>query len=364
MYKNISIITIATICLFGQAFSYQEDIPFERYLEYIQTTSKFWSHLSPVQIELSYNTIADKICTRQEDEKNFYVDPICLLKKTYPTMEFTEVVDMLYDNIQGFNQVYNSAPAEYFNYEWWSPIYKNNLSRDFLLLQNTQAHKAIATFHSIEEDRIQVPKNIIAELIAQDYTFYAVYSDTSMRKWCTLTNYKIALESMDKVFLYPDQVLNFNTHIRWLPYCTGRWRTDLIFYGWVCGAASQVFRASLLIPWVEVTQRHGHSERWSRYYGEDVTGDDAAIYEMHKQLEIKNNDTRWLYFRTIQGDQYDYLVAISPYKSKQWVQITRERESPLKTNLTKNIYDIHTQYNTQESIQFPTRYSRKNYTSN
>jgi len=364
MYKYISIVSIITICLFGQVFSYQEDIPFKIYLENIQAASKFWSHLSPAQIELSYNKFADWICTRQEDTDNFYIDPICFVQKVYPTMEFTQVVDTLYNNIQWFNQVYNTAPTESFNYEWWSPIYKSNLSRDFVLLQNTQAHKAIATFHSIEEDRIQVPKNIIAELIAQDYTFYAVYNDTSMRKWCTLQNYEIALNSMDKVFLYPWDTFNFNKHISGRDYCTWRWRTDLQFYGGVCGAASQLFRTSLIMPSLETTKRYGHSERWSRYYGEEITGDDAAIYEMSKQLEIKNNDTRGLYFRTIQWDNYTYLVSISPYKSKQWVQITRERETTLKTNITKNIYDIHTQYKIEDSVSFPTRYSKKNYTSN
>gem|GEM_PF-2138798 len=100
MYKYISIIIITATCLLGQAFSYQEDVPFKIYLENIQAASKFGSHLSPVQIELSYNTIAEKICTRQEDENNFYVDPICFLQKIYPTMEFTQVIDTLYDNIQ------------------------------------------------------------------------------------------------------------------------------------------------------------------------------------------------------------------------------------------------------------------------
>jgi hypothetical protein len=46
------------------------------------------------------------------------------------------------------------------------PIYKDNRVFDFLLLQRTQAHKAIATYHSIEENKIQVPKYIIAQIHA------------------------------------------------------------------------------------------------------------------------------------------------------------------------------------------------------
>jgi len=364
MYKYIWICIIAVVSLFGQTFSYQEDITFETYLEYIQAVSKFGSHLSPIQLELAYTTISDKICTRQEDENYFYLDPVCLIHKIYPTLEFTQVVDLLHDSIQWFDHVYNTAPTETFNYEWWAPNYRDTISRDFLLLQNTQAHKAIATFHSIQEDKIQISKQNLAQIIAQDYTFYAVYNDTSMRKWCTLHNYKVGLQSMDKVLLHPWEILNFNKQISWLDYCKGSGRTDLQFYAGVCGAASQLFRTSLIVPGIEVTQRHAHSERWGYYYGDDITWDDAAIYEMHKQFEIKNNDTRGIYFRTIQGEGYDYLVAILPYKNRQWVQITRQRESTLKTNIIKDIYDIHDASTIQTSVQFPSRYIKKNNTTN
>ena len=364
MYKKILTLSITILGLLSYTFSYQQDIPFQTYLEYTQAVSKFGSHLSPIQIEMAYNTVRDKICTRQEDENYFYLDPICLLHKIYPTLEFTQVVDLLHDSIQWFNHVYNTAPTETFNYEWWAPTYKDSTSRDFLLLQNTPAHKAIATFHSIEEDKIKIPKQTLAQIIAQDYTFYAVYNDTSMRRWCTLHNYKVGLQSMDKVLLHPWHTLNFNKHISGLDYCKGSGRTDLQFYAGVCGAASQLFRTSLIIPNIEITQRHAHSQRWWYYYGDEITWDDAAIYEMHKQFEIKNNDTRGIYFRTIQREWYDYLIAVVPYKSKQGVHITRQRESNLKTNITKNIYDIHDAGTIQTSGQFPSRYTKKNNTRN
>lgn len=363
MYKYLAAITIITICLFGQTFSYQEDVPFETYLEYIQAVSKFGSHLSPVQIELAYSTISDKTCTREEDEENFYLDPICLLQKEFPTLEFTQVIDLLYESIEWFNQVYNSAPTESFNYEGGAPIYKDNISRDYLLVQNTQAHKAIATFHSIEENKIKIPKSIVAQIIAQDYTFYAAYNDISMRRGCSLKNYEVALHSMDKVFLYPWDTFNFNTHISDREYCKWSWPQNLQFYGGVCWAASQLFRTSLLLPWIQVTQRYGHSERWAKYYGDDVTGDDAAIYQMHKQLEIKNNDTRWLYFRTIQSDKHSYLIAISPYKTDLWIKIQRENTSPLKTVVTRSIYN-KVRWNTIQNDIFETKYTRKNNNSN
>jgi len=100
MYKKILTLSITILGLLSYTFSYQQDIPFQTYLEYTQAVSKFGSHLSPIQIEMAYNTVRDKICTRQEDENYFYLDPICLLHKIYPTLEFTQVVDLLHDSIQ------------------------------------------------------------------------------------------------------------------------------------------------------------------------------------------------------------------------------------------------------------------------
>lgn len=342
----------------------QEIIEFDQYLWYINAFNKYDKNISDRELDIAYQTVSNTKCTWIDNGEYYDINPICFRKKELPELEFTESVDRLRDNVQWFNYVYNTAPAETFDYEWWLPNYKDQTASDFLLIQHTRAHKALATYHTIEQDTIRISKSIVAQIQADKYRFYAVYNDTSMRRWCTLHNYEKALYSMDKVFLYPWQVFNFNNHITDLDYCTWSWRKDLQFYGGVCGAASQLFRSSLIIPFVTVTQRQWHSERWAKYYGDDITGDDAAIYEMYKQLEIQNTGPRWLYFRTIKWEKYSYLVAITPYQPKQAVRITRSRESKLKTNLTKSIYDIQSSQLYPDIIEFSTRYARKNYTTN
>ena len=358
----IVILTIMSICSYTSA--YQEVIDFSDYLWYINAFNKYDSNISDTELETAYQTIQAKECTRSEDRQDYIVDPICIRQKKLPEIPFTDAIDLLRDNVEWFNYVYNTTPTEVFDYEGWLPNYKDQTSIDFLLIQNTRAHKALATYHAIEEDRIRIPKKIIAQIQADTYRFYAVYNDTSMRKGCTLQNYEVALYSMDKVLLYPWQVFNFNKHITDLDYCTWRWRKDLQFYGWVCGAASQLFRSSLIVPFINITQRQWHSERRATYYGDEVTGDDAAIYEMYKQLEIQNNGDRGVYFRTIKWDNYSYLVAITPYKPEQAVRINRYRESKLKTTITKTLYNINNHERYPDISEFSTRYTRRNYNTN
>lgn len=362
MYKR-SLATIVCLCAArGFGYGQWQTISFAEYTRHVQSLHWFQQHINS-NIHTIYRSIQNKPCTRSSDQHYFYVDPICLYQNKLPDMQFIDVIDTIREYIIGFDNVYNSTPTNSFNYEWAKPIYKDQRADNFRQLQKSLAHKTIATYHSIHEDKIQIPKHIIAQRHAAWYTFYASYNDTSMRRWCTKTNYDIALASIDRVLLYPWHVLNFNRHIQWLPYCTGRWRTDLMFYSWVCGSASQLYRVALLIPHIQILQRHWHSQRRWYYYGSDITGDDATIYEMNKQLEIKNNDKRGIYFRTIQEKKYDYLVAVSPYQVEHWVKIRRERETTLRTNLIRSIYD-KTSRIIREEEAFPTSYSRKNNTRN
>lgn len=87
-----------------------------------------------------------------------------------------------------------------------------------------------------------------------------------------------------------------------------------MFYGGVCGAATQLFRASLLSPQISIIKRYGHSQRLVPYYSEYVFGDDAAIYEMSKQFEIKNQSLNEVYIKYLQKNGGVYLAIITPEK--------------------------------------------------
>jgi hypothetical protein len=53
------------------------------------------------------------------------------------------------------------------------------------------------------------------------------------------------------------------------------------------------------------------------YYSEYVFGDDAALYEMNKQLEIKNIGDTELYFKVLDKKNANYFVIITPEKNNK-----------------------------------------------
>lgn len=101
---------------------------------------------------------------------------------------------------------------------------------------------------------------------------------------------------------------------------------------------AQLFRTAIIHPSIEIVQRHPHNEWFVQYYGEDVGGDDAAIYQMSKQFEIKNAGQNDIYFRTKKVEDETFLVAISP-RSSQWVEIKKETLSDLSAKLERKIWD-------------------------
>jgi vancomycin resistance protein YoaR len=102
--------------------------------------------------------------------------------------------------------------------------------------------------------------------------------------------------------------------------------------------SAQVFRTTLIHPAIEVVKRRPHNERFVQYYGEDVGGDDAAVYEMSKQFEIKNSGTDDLYFKVKRGKEHTLLVAVSP-RSEQRVEITKHPINERTIDLERVIWE-------------------------
>jgi len=48
-----------------------------------------------------------------------------------------------------------------------------------------------------------------------------------------------------------------------------------------------------------------------------VFGDDAALYQMSKQLEIKNIGSDEVYFKVMEKGNGNYFVIITPEKTNQ-----------------------------------------------
>jgi vancomycin resistance protein YoaR len=100
--------------------------------------------------------------------------------------------------------------------------------------------------------------------------------------------------------------------------------------------SAQVFRTAIIHPAIEITKRRPHNERFVQYYGAEIGGDDAAIYEMSKQFEIKNSGEEDIYFKVKRGSGHNLLVAISPH-STQRVEITKHPINALNIDLERTI---------------------------
>jgi vancomycin resistance protein YoaR len=186
---------------------------------------------------------------------------------------------------------------------------------------------------------VSFSKEELARYLSQDLSFFVTKKDTDLQSPCNVKNYSLALERIDTLLLAPGEHFNANRALAQVRgYCTGRGEANFLFYGGVCGMTAQLFRTALLHPAIEIVQRYPHNEWFVQYYGEQVGGDDAAIYEMSKQFEIKNAGTSDIYFRTKKQGNETFLVAINP-RNAQWVEIKKETLSNLSATLERTIWE-------------------------
>lgn len=298
------------------------------------------------------------VCEYSLEKKDMYIiSPICLLKNELPQIEFKDAIDYLWPYIEGFNTVYNDT-AQIFSYQWTTPIFTKN----YEILPKTLEEKLTLIRLQNKWDKIRIHKSSLAYQTTKKANFYTVYKDTSILKRCTKQNYNVALQKINGKMIQAWETLNLNKEImnlRW--YCKWAGAQDLLFYGWVCGFATQLFRTSLLVPSIEITKRYAHSERLVPYYSDYVFWDDAALYQMSKQLEIKNIGENELYLKVLDKWNANYFVMIIPEKNNQWVIITKKELTWLKSQTKKEVY----QGNTNTIIKkdsFLSTYIKKTYT--
>lgn len=298
-------------------------------------------------------------CDHIQEEKDLYIiSPSCLLKNDLPIIEFKEAIDYLRPYIESFNMVYNDA-SQIFSYQWTTPIF----TKDYEILPKTLEEKLTLIRLQNKWEKIRIHKSSLAYQTIKKANFYTVYKDTSILKRCTKQNYNVALQRINGKMIQVGETLNLNKEImnlRW--YCKWSGPQDLLFYGWVCGFATQLFRTSLLVPTIEITKRYGHNERLVPYYSDYVFGDDAALYQMSKQLEIKNIGDTELYFKALDKGNANYFVIITPEKNNQWVIIKKGEKSRLKSEVERSIYQGEQDMLIKKEA-FTSTYIKKTYTT-
>lgn len=277
----------------------------------------------------------------KKDDDNYFVSPVCILQNKLPTLEYKDAIDYLRQYIEWFWTTYNENETS-FSYEGTFPIFKENLD----VYPYSIWAKQVLIDTEKQDKMIHLNKKHIAFYTIKNLWFYVTSKDLSPLKKCTKQNYTVAINSFDWTILEPNKSINLNKHLSYLPwYCKWSWPQNLRFYWWVCGFVTQLFRTSLLLPEVEVTKRYPHSVRLSAYYSDYVFWDDAAVYEMWRQFEIKNNSEYPIYFKELNKWDSNYFVAILFWKPENWVNITKKQTWKLGWTIKVETYNLETKQN-------------------
>jgi vancomycin resistance protein YoaR len=268
-----------------------------------------------------------------------------------------KTIDILAPAMEDFHQTYD-LNAQLIQSVGTQPKFTTEFMKKYSEKPDTQREEMLYAYAK-QDIHVELPIQVIALKEISNYALYVTKKNLEGQSKCALTNYLTAFYSLDKLTLQPEQTFNLNKHIANLPgYCKGRGNQDLRFFGGVCGVSTQLFRTSLMHPYLTVLQRHPHSQRFTRYYSDTVYGDDAAIYEMSKQFEIKNTGPEMIYLRSLHKGNTTYLIAAHSKQSQQPPKVTLKKQQigKLQGKVEKQIHI------SQESIKNErlSRYIKKN----
>ncbi len=285
-----------------------------------------------------FNKIKNNSCSIDYFKDYVSVSPICLLDQSnLPKLSIYESLDYLLDDLWGFGSYYRQDDG--FSYRPTQPYFSYSVLDEYSEYDDSLYKKIVITYLENKDSKIRIDKSVLAKMAFDNYSFYVVPTYLANRSSCSLTNYRAAISHLEWVELKSQQKLDLNNLISYDPNSC-KWTTEkkYMFYAGACGSSTQLFRLSLLMPDIEVLERYPHSKWRSFYYGEKISGDDAAMYENSKKFIIKNNFDTSIYFKVYEQWDNSYLVWIVPKKVTNTVEINKTNNW-LSSSVHKNIYD-------------------------
>lgn len=354
--KNLSIVKYIIfwffLLLLSTKFAFAESFPIEDYSKNIRIFS--WS--SEIGILQKRRLTQKAHCDIQKEWQNYLISPSCLFHPIDVEMSIEDVFDLIMPYVDWVPMVYNTA-SPIFYYEATTPIFSKKI---FPVTIRDPLDYAFLLDLQRKSTKIRVSKIQLAYLISKSWSWYWVWKwDIWLLKPCTKQNYYVAFNSLSDYIREAGTQLNLNDIISYRPgYCKGTGPKNLMFYGGVCGFASQLFRLSLLIPNVDVVERYWHSQRYVPYYSEYIFWDDAALYQNNKKLILQNNLSTAIYLKTLNLGSSTYLIGIVPQKTSSYVEIRKEQIGNLKGQVTKIVKNFKDSRVAQEFISY---YTQKTY---
>lgn len=338
----IFILSILSISFAYNIISITEYIKLKEKLEKV----KIKNYKAYIKLE---NFIKNTPCKRIKNDKSFLLTPSCLSKNYIPIIDTYTSIKEWINYIKDFKHTFYLNKSS-FLYTWssiiWNSLYFTDYDKFTKLISTNSTWEILLNSILLSKNYyVKIPKQYIIRKQLENYTFYISTKNLSNRWKCRKHNYLLAINSLNWYILLPHQKLNFNKLLSQINnnlYCRELWNRHkkYLFYEWVCGASTQLFRNALTNPYLVITKRYNHTKRYAKYYSNYIRWDDAAIYERTKQFEIKNTSAFPIYFFTFKkNDNLIYLISVYPKKSYDKTIVIRKQIWKLKALVWKLVFN-------------------------
>lgn len=307
------------------------------------------------KIIINYNKLA---CNYFIINNDYYISPWCFLQDNIPKLWIKKTSDLVFPFIKNLDNIYDLKSTSFVsNPSQVKFSYVYDLDK---FISNSLSDKILLHILAFKNYYIKVPSIFLAFKEFKNYSLYVSSKDLSKRNKWRLINFNIAIKTLNNYILNPYQELNFNKLVANKPwYYKQNSKSKYLFYGWVCWASTMLFRNALINPYLYVTKRYNHSQRYVYFYSPYIYGDDASIYEYIKVLKIKNISSYPIYFKEKHIWKEIYLVSIVPKKTWKFVYITKKQTWPLSAYVSSTTFDRN--WNILYKQSWVSNYKNKNY---
>jgi len=351
-----TIVYFLSILAFGTVFTNANNfsVDFSLFVDDIVLVANSNKKISFIKFLSDFNKIKDNKCSISYSKSFVELSPICFLDYNNFKVDVNKSLDYLLEWLNWFSQYYGEH-LDHFVYKPADVLYSLSDIDRYRQYKSTMHEKIVVTYMENKWQTIRIDKESFAKLLFDRFSFYVVPTYLGNRWNCSITNYRLAISKLDWMELKAWEELNLNSLISYDPRaCKWTLWNNYMFFWWSCGASTQLFRLSLIMPNLDVIERYPHSKWRAYYYWDKIMWDDAAMFENSMKFIVKNNFSSSIYFRIYEQWDWSYLVWVLPYKENNYSEINKSSKG-LSASVFKKNYDSFG--NLLKIYEFNSRYS-------